>query len=108
MRRFLVLAVAGGLVFVAPSMARADAQAAQGYLKEAQDLIEQNELQDAAAKLELAEAELDDATPAEKGPLQASIDAAKQKDHAALRRRGQAEVPAQAQERDGRGRAVDR
>jgi len=79
MRRYFVLAVAGSLVFLTPSMARADAQAAQGYLKEAQDLIERHELEDAASKLELAEAELDDATPAEQAPLKAAIDEAKQK-----------------------------
>jgi vancomycin resistance protein YoaR len=79
MRQFFVLAVAGSLVFLTPSMARADAQAAQGYLKEAQELIDRHELEDAASKLELAEAELDDATPAEQAPLKAAIDEAKQK-----------------------------
>jgi hypothetical protein len=44
MRRILVLALTGGLIFVAPSMVRADGQAAQGYLKEAQDLIDRNDL----------------------------------------------------------------
>jgi hypothetical protein len=79
MRRTLALALAGGLIFVAPSMVRADGQAAQGYLKEAQDLIDRNDLQGAADKLELAEAELDDATPPEKASIQESINAAKQK-----------------------------
>jgi hypothetical protein len=42
MRRVFALAFASGLIFVAPSMSRADGQAAQGYLKEAQDLIDRN------------------------------------------------------------------
>ena len=79
MRRILALAVAGGLIFVVPTMVRADGQAAQGYLKEAQDLIDRNELQDAADKLDLAETELDDATPPEKATIKAAIDEARQK-----------------------------
>ena len=79
MRRILALAVAGGLTVVAPSMVRADGQAAQDYLKEAQDLIDQNDLPGASDKLDLAETELDDATPPEKATIQAAIDAARQK-----------------------------
>ena len=78
MRRIFALAVASGLILVAPSMVRADGQAAQSYLREAQDLIDQNDLPGAADKLDLAETELDDATPPEKATIQASIDAARQ------------------------------
>ncbi len=55
MRRILALALAGGLILVAPSTVRADGQAAQSYLKEAQDLIDQNDFQSAADKVEASD-----------------------------------------------------
>src|SRR5262249_26692198 len=67
------VSVAAMMAVAASPGALADADAAKGYLKEARDLVEHRELQAAVAKLELAEAELDDAAADEKPAIAAAI-----------------------------------
>ncbi len=72
-RRAAIAAAVFGVV----SLTYADADAAKGYVKEAVELIGSNDLDSAASKLELAEAELDGVDAAAKAPIEASIKEAK-------------------------------
>ncbi len=60
------------------TVAFADAQAAKNYVKEAKDLIERRDYDEAKQKLELADAELEDTPAAAKPPIAAEIASARQ------------------------------
>lgn len=59
--------------------AMADVDAAKGYVKEAQDLVEKKDLDAAGSKLELAEVELEGVAAAAKAPVDAAIKATRAK-----------------------------
>ena len=62
-------AVVVGIIGLSTSLAMADADGAKGYLKEAQERIDNKDFDGATSKLELAETELDGVPAATKGPL---------------------------------------
>ena len=64
-------------VLVSPVLAR-DADAAKGYVKEAQGLVESRDFEGAAKKIELAEAELDGVDASAKEAITKSIADVKQ------------------------------